>query len=300
MYILSEKQLNSPEYLSCLHTILKSKLMTVPQENLCEIRIRRSKPIILHYTDGFSYLSRDGGKTSDRQTAYTANSKDISRILENAFEFSLYAHEDELSQGYITIRGGHRIGICGETKNGKFRNLNDISSLNYRIAHEHIGISDNIKNDIINEHHINNTLIISPPMCGKTSLLRDIVRMLSYEGFKVGVCDSRCEIAAIHDGVPYMDIADADILSGTSKSDGINMLLRTMSPDVIACDEIGTHADIEAISEAFGCGCAIIATAHCLSRDELYSKKTFSKIVSHFNLIITLSENFKIKEVYHA
>ena len=300
MYVLSDKQLNPPGYLSYMPPNLKSKLLSIPQEDLLEIRLRRNKPVILHYTYGRFYLGEDCTITTSRERALIATHHDISHALETAFEFSLYAHEDELSEGFITIKGGHRIGICGEYRFGKFRSLTDITSLNYRIAHEHIGMSDYVKQDIIHNNTINNTLIISPPMCGKTSLIRDLARAVSLSGFKVGVCDTRSEIAAVYDGTPYLDTGDADIVSGISKADGINILLRTMSPDVIICDEIGTREDITAVSNALGCGLGIIATAHSASRDELKKHPFLSEIVPRFNVIITLEGIGKIKEVYYA
>ncbi|MEE0944754.1 MAG: stage III sporulation protein AA [Clostridia bacterium] len=300
MYVLSDKQLNPPSYLSYMPPNLKSKLLSIPQEDLLEIRLRRQKPVILHYTHGRYYLGQDCTITTSRERALIATNQDISHALETAFEFSLYAHEDELSEGFITIKGGHRIGVCGEYRFGKFRNLTDITSLNYRIAHEHIGMSDAVKQDIVGANTIKNTLIISRPMCGKTSLIRDLARAISYDGFKVGVCDTRSEISAVYDGTPYMDTGDADIISGTSKADGIGILLRTMSPDVIICDEIGTNEDITTINNALGCGCAIIATAHSASRDDLLKHPSLSEVVPRFNVIITLEGIGKIKEVYYA
>lgn len=300
MYILSDKQLSHSEYLSYLPPDLRSKISLAPQSGLCEIRLRRQRPAVLRYTDGTYYLSNENGLTADRSRAYITDGSELVHTLENAFEFSLYAHEDELSNGYITIRGGHRIGLCGEAKNGKLRTISDISSLNFRIAHEHLGIAEPLKNDISDGRTVKSVLIISPPMCGKTSLLRDIVRMLSTQGCNVGVCDTRGEIAAMYDGTACMDIGDADILSGTSKSDGINMLLRTMSPDVIFCDEIGTKEDISAISDVAGRGIAVIATAHCLSREALSAHSSLSVISAKFNLIITLCGVGEIKEVFYA
>lgn len=300
MYVLSDKQLNPPGYLSYMPPALKSKLLSIPNENLCEIRIRRQKPIVLIYTFGSFYLSKNGTITTSRNDAFITNSKDFSHAVETAFEFSLYAHEDELSNGFITIKGGHRIGICGEFRSGKLRNLADISSLNYRIAHEHIGIGDRVIADIVDNNRIKNTLIISPPMCGKTSIIRDLARTLSSDGYKVGICDTRTEIAAVYDGIPYMDTGDADILSGAKKSDGINILLRTMSPDVIICDEIGTKEDISAVLEAIGSGSAIIATAHSVSRAALSKSSSLSEIIPYFDIIITLSGIGKIEEVYYA
>lgn len=299
MYIVSDKQLTTVRYLSYLPPSLKRAVMETEQDGLCEIRVRRSRPVILHYTDRMCYLAADGGITDDAQSAYTVGARELARACETAFEFSLYAHEDELSQGYITIRGGHRIGLCGEVKSGKIRSFTDVTSMNYRIAHEHIGIAEALVQKLTAGNRVSSTLIISPPMCGKTSLLRDIVRILSLEGRRVGVCDTRGEIAAVYDGEPGMDIGNADILSGAEKADGMRMLLRTMAPEIIACDELGSTDDTNAVSEIMTCGVSIIATAHCSSREELFSG-SMGALASKFDCIVTLGGIGKILEVYHV
>ncbi len=300
MYILSDNLQEFGGYLSYFPLGLKNALMKAESEELCEIRLRRNRPIVLIYRSYRCFLSANGGNTREIKSAYIPSAKELERFLETAFEFSLYAHESELAQGYITVKGGHRIGLCGELREGKLRRFSDITAVNFRIAHEHIGIGEALKEHIVENKRVKSTLIISPPMCGKTSLLRDIARMLSEEGTKVGVCDTRGEIAAVYDGIPCMNVGDADILSGSAKVEGMNMLLRTMSPEVIICDELGGSEDFTAVAEVFGSGTAIIATAHCQSRSEIKRRKNLSKLAEEFNLIITLEGIGEICEVYHA
>lgn len=300
MYILTNTQTARKSYMSYLPPAVCSAMSSAPQEGLCEIRLRRARPVMLYYTDGRYFLSSSGGRTKNPMQAYVIGARELLRACELVFEFSLYAHEDELSQGFVTIRGGHRIGIAGGMHDGKMRGLSEITSLNYRIAHEHTGIAEPIMGDIMHGGHAVSTLIISPPMCGKTSLLRDCIRALSSRGVRVGVCDTRGELAAVCDGEAGLDIGDADVISGASKSAGMMMLLRCMSPEVIACDELGDAEDICAAGQIFGCGTALIATAHAACRSELMHRAGFSHILPRFSCIITLGGIGEIREVYHA
>lgn len=300
MYVLTNCQTSVLQYLSYLPPALSVAAAKAGQDGLCEIRLRRARPVMLYYTDGCYYLDSEGGRTKDLRRAYIVSSQEMTRACEMVFEFSLYAHQDELSEGYVTIRGGHRIGIAGGINSGKIRSLSDITSLNYRIAHEHIGIADPIMPKIIREKRLMNTIIVSPPMCGKTSLLRDIVRASSQQGIRVGVCDTRKEIAAVYDGEPEMDIGNADVVSGAPKSSGMMMLLRCMSPDAIVCDELGAPQDARAAERIFGCGVSLIATAHAGSRKEFFDRPEMSAIAGKFDCVITLGGIGEVREVYYV
>ncbi len=300
MYIISDNLQRVSGYLAYFPPRLAKALSEASGDELCEIRIRRKRPVSLIYRTERCFLHSSGGRTNNINEAYIATNSEIERLLEALFECSLYAHESELENGYITIKGGHRIGLCGEVKEGRLRSFSDITALNFRIAHEHIGIGEPLKNHIIKNELVQNTLIISPPMCGKTSLLRDITRMLADGGTKVGVCDTRGEIAAVYDGEPCMNVGNADVLSGSAKAEGMNMLLRTMSPEVIVCDELGGNEDFDAVAEVFGSGTAIIATAHCTSREELEKRRSLSELSKAFSLIVTLRGIGEIDEVYHV
>lgn len=189
----------------------------------------------------------------------------LEEILAKLVDYSYYAYEDELSKGYITIEGGHRVGICGRVtlKYGKVDLIKDVSSMNIRRSRQIIGAADRVMKYITDGETVCNTLIISPPKCGKTTLIRDISRHLSENGYRVSICDERSEIAGCCMGKPAYDIGQrTDVLDGCPKAIGIVMLIRSMAPDVIITDEIGRSEDINAISDALSSGVNIITTIH--------------------------------------
>lgn len=297
MFILTQNERAQDSFFSYLPPAAADRLRAAKTDGLCEIRLRKNRPVMLFYTNGCRYLARDGGTTGSAREAYIIGSSELIRACELVFENSLYAHEDELSGGFVTIRGGHRIGIAGSAPCGKIRSYGDISSLNYRIAHEHIGIAEPLLPKIIKGGRVLSTLIVSPPMCGKTSLLRDLIRCISSRQIRVGVCDTRREIAAVYDGEPCMDVSDADIISGMSKPAAMMMLLRCMSPEVIACDELGDAADFKCVSQLLSSGVAVIATLHAYSREALAEK---NRLPEGFECIVTLCGRGEICEVYYA
>ena len=184
--------------------------------------------------------------------------------MEKITENSMYSYQKQICSGYITLRGGHRVGISGNVvmEEEKVININYIYSLNFRIARQIIGVSEKIISEIINNDTIYNTLIISKPGAGKTTLLRDLIRNISITK-TVGVVDERGEITAMYKNEPQNDIGlKVDILSNISKDLGMKMLVRSMAPDVICADEIGTKEDIEAIKYAITSGVKGIFTAH--------------------------------------
>ena len=247
----------------------------VDLNDIQEIKIRIGKPIMV--------LS-DKGEVIVRELSEEA---DIREMLEYISNYSLYAYEEEMRQGFITIEGGHRIGLCGQTiiENGQIKNLRYISSINIRIAHEVLGCSDEVIPYLIENGNILHTLIISPPRCGKTTLLRDIIRQISdgnawVRGVTVGVVDERSEIGGCYKGVPQNQLGiRTDILDGCPKAEGMLMLIRSMGPEVIAVDEIGTKEDVHAIDYAMHCGCKMIATVHGKSLDEIREKPELGRLV---------------------
>jgi len=185
----------------------------------------------------------------------------------------LYAIEEELKNGFITIPGGHRVGITGKVvmDQGKIKTMKHLTGFNFRVCKEFPGSADKVMPYIISfPNKVRHTLIISPPCCGKTTLLRDIIRQVSegvplirFKGLTVGVVDERSEIAGCHQGIPQMDVGiRTDVLDGCPKAEGMLMLVRSMGPKVIATDEIGKQADIEALQEVINAGIKIIATIH--------------------------------------
>ncbi len=256
--------------------------------NLEEIRLRAGKPLMTFYKNKDWFVTRNGRLTRSLDEAYIVDQWEIVKTLELMSENSIYAYQDEIKSGYLTLRGGHRVGLSGKVvlQDGKIRNIKDFNGINIRIAKEVKGCSTHIINYIIkNNSDIYNTLIIGPPQCGKTTILRDLARMLSsgeseygFEGLKVGIVDERSEIAACCKGVPQSDVGyRTDVMDGCPKALGMEMLLRSMSPGIIITDEIGTHGDREAILKVLNSGIKIIASAHGYNitelkmRDELLS-----------------------------
>lgn len=205
----------------------------------------------------------------------------IRQILNNLMKFSYYAYEEDLAKGFITIDGGHRVGICGKAvvEKGKVTLLREISSFNIRYAKEIIGCSDSLLHHILSEDRINNVLIVSPPGCGKTTMLRDIARNLSLKHYKVAICDERSEIAGMHGGISgYQFGSMVDVLDGCPKAEGIMMLIRSMSPDVIIADEIGRPEDMKAIENCRHCGVSVITSAHGYALEDV-DTGLFNKVV---------------------
>lgn len=237
------------------------------KSNMEEIRIRNGHNIIL-YASGKEYeLENKNGTKIDNYI--------INNIFNSFLNYSAYAYQEELTNGYITIEGGHRVGVCGRTvmESGKVKTIKDISSINIRRSREIIGVSDPCMGYLLKgKHQIFNTIIVSPPKCGKTTLLRDMIRNFSGMGFQVGVCDERSEISGMYNGRPSYDLGiRTDVLDGCPKEKGMIMLIRSMSPDLIATDEIGKQEDCHAIEAAVCAGISLLTTIHGNSYEDVIS-----------------------------
>lgn len=241
-----------------------------------EVRLRGGAPLTVSIWGESCFVTPTGGVTNYESDAYTVSAEEVQAAFGRVCENSLYAHLEEVKQGFITIRGGHRIGICGKAvcEGKEIKTFREISSLNYRIAHQMIGLADGVIDKIIKNDTLKSTLLIAPPQMGKTTLLRDIIRQVSNRGFKCGVADDRGELAAMYMGLPYNDIgAQTDVIDGAPKAEAVELLLRTMSPFVIASDEIASEADVAALRKAAGTGVKIIASTHGESIDEVCKRK---------------------------
>ena len=232
--------------------LIQNNIEQFEMNELEEIRIRVSKPIILKLANREKIIN------------YKVSTQDILKILENITEICLYSYDIVICSGYISLKGGHRVGITGNVvmEDEKVININYIYSLNFRIAKQVLGAADYIKEKVIENNNIYNTLIVSPPGAGKTTILRDLIRQIS-KNKTIGVVDERGEIAAMYKNEPQNDMGlKVDILSNVSKDIGIRMLVRSMAPDIICADEIGTKNDVEAIKYAVTSGVKGIFTAH--------------------------------------
>lgn len=194
---------------------------------------------------------------------------DLMTVLEFASQSSVHTVLERVKQGFVTISGGHRIGICGNAvvHDGKVENYRYISSLSLRVAREQIGVARELVKALYEGSQLENTLILAPPGMGKTTVLRDLVRCLSdgdgVEAMRVGLADERGEVAATWEGVPQLDVGcRTDVMDGCTKHVGITMLLRGMNPQALAVDEIVTRDDVEAVLDGIRCGVKILATAH--------------------------------------
>lgn len=220
-------------------------------------------------------------------------------ILSAATEHSVYAAQSTIRQGFITLAGGHRLGLCGMAveKDGEVTTLRDISSMNLRIARQHLGCADSAADYLWT--HPRSALIIGAPASGKTTLLRDLIRIISDRFlWRVSVVDERMELACCLDGMPQLKLgAHTDVLSGTCKQRGIEMLLRTMNPQWIALDEITAEADVEAIVRASYCGIRFLATAHAVGREDLHHRPVYQKLMQAqiFENLITILPNRQVR-----
>ena len=256
-----------------------------------EIRLRLGKPLTIHYGDGCFYLAGRAKLSTVPVSALRVTRAHIDEALEIATASSVYSVKDEIKNGFLTIAGGHRIGITGTAviKEDKISFLKDISALNYRLASEVIGAADKVIPLILRGGRINNTLIISPPGAGKTTMLRDIARQLSYKSYRVSIVDERREIAALTEGRSAFDLGfSTDVLEGADKASGMLMVLRSMCPDVIITDEIGTQADIDAVEKATNSGAAVIASIHGRNIEMVRRRADLRRMLNFFDLIVTL------------
>ena len=226
--------------------------------------------------------------------AVRISGEEIKKIVNSMCRGSLYAMQDNLTKGYITLAGGHRVGVCGKCicENGKITHMTDISSICIRISREIIGVADSIMEHIVHPEKLYNTLIISPAGCGKTTLLRDIARQLGNT-YKVCIADERSEIAACKDGIPTHDVGRfTSVMDAVPKAEGIMMLLRTMSPDVIITDETGSEGEERAIDEIINSGVKIITTAHGYGEKDVMRRRHIRNIIEDgvFERIIVLGK----------
>lgn len=296
-----------------LRTIF-GKLM-IDFDKLQEIRLRMNAPLIIIYNNKETFITEDAKFADNPMKAVHITKNEIKETMEYISNYSLYAFEDEIKQGFITINGGHRIGIAGKIiiEDDMIKGMKHISFINIRLAHQVKGCAERVLPYLVNRHGngIYHTLIISPPRCGKTTLLRDIIRQLSNGskylfGMSIGVVDERSEIGACYMGTPQNELGiRTDILDCCPKAKGMMMLIRSMSPQIIAVDEIGSKEDLEAIDYVIGCGCKLIATVHGSSIEDIKSKPTLGDLVRKklFERYIILSNHSEIghlEEIYDS
>lgn len=240
-----------------------------------ELRLRRGYPMSVLLADGERPVG--GGVITEG---------DLRDVLEAASRASVHTMLEQVRHGFLTLRGGHRVGLCGTMsgKEGAACSLRYLSSLSIRVARAVEGQANGLIPGLVDNGRFQNTLILGPPGSGKTTLLRELIRMLS-DGhgvcpFRVGVADERGEIAALWQGEPQFRVGRrTDVLDGCAKSEGLLMLLRGMNPQILAMDEITHPADAEALLEAAGCGAGLLATAHGESPADLERRPVYRTIL---------------------
>lgn len=257
-------------------------------ERLQEIRLRVNEPFLM-LIDGKEYfLTEEGGITGNRQKACLVSGEEIRETLEYISSYSLYAFAEELRQGFLTVPGGHRVGVAGRVilEGERIKGMQHISYLNIRVSHQKKGCADQVLPYVIGDGKIHHTLLISPPRCGKTTLLRDLIRQISdgtkeFPGCTVGVVDERSELGGSYLGIPQNDLGiRTDLLDCCPKAEGMLMLVRSMAPAVIAVDEIGGDADIRALETVLHCGCRLLATVHGDSMEDVRCRPLLGRLVS--------------------
>ena len=284
-------------------------------EALQEIRLRIDCPLMVNYGNKEYFVSENASLVNEPSHGILITKNEIKETMEYISNYSLYAFEEEIRQGFITINGGHRIGITGKTiiQEDSVKGMKHISYINIRLAHQVKGCADLVMPYLANEQTrgIYQTLIISPPKCGKTTLLRDIIRQISngcsyIEGMNVGVVDERSELGACYMGTPQNDLGiRTDILDCCPKAKGMMMLIRSMSPQVIAVDEIGSREDLEAIDHVISCGCKLIATVHGSSIEDVKSKPILGELLrkrlfERYVILNNIKQIGHLEEIYDA
>lgn len=271
----------------CFGLNIRKLLKVEDWEGINEIRVRTDKPLILKRGTTEYFIDKNGRKTNINN-AFIVSKTDIEQTLNMLSDYSLYAFKEQLKYGFVTVNGGHRAAIGGTTvsENGKIMSVKHVGSISLRIAEEKIGCSNKIIK-ILGSKLPLNMLIVSPVCGGKTTMLRDMVRVLSDSGYTVGVSDERGEIAACYMGVPQLNVGlRTDVLDCCPKAVGMSMLIRTMSPDIVAADEIGSKEDLKAIKEAELSGTSVICTAHGTCIEDI--EKRFEKDIDIFNVLVFL------------
>lgn len=265
-------------------------------EQIEEIRLRLHRPleVVIKGQPDYPHLL---------SSPYIVTGEDALQLMNRLSQYSIYTLEEELKRGYITIQGGHRVGLAGKviTEKGEVKAIRDVTFFNIRVARQKIGIGESYLPSIVSSTgDWQNTMIIGPPQAGKTTLLRDLARLVSVgnkemnlPSYKVGIVDERSEIAGCVKGVPQLDLGwRVDVLDSCPKAEGMMMLIRSMSPDVIVVDEIGSKEDSEAIMEAVNAGVKLIVTAHGYTWSDLEKRPSLRPLLDLgiFSRFIILSK----------
>ncbi len=281
-----QKSLNTIEnIISVLPQRLRLTILNATRDienKVQEIVIRTHRPVCIYINGEQFYLTSRGTVTreySDTGIVKT-NASELADSFNSLCGYSVYSHINEIKEGFITIKGGHRAAISGTAvvSNGDILNIRDISSISLRVSREIIGCGKSVAQELTNTQR--GLLICGAPISGKTTVLRDLARVLSCEyNFRVSIIDSRGELGAVSRGVPQNDIGACDVLDGYPRSEGIMQAVRCLSPQYIICDEIGSKEDVKAILSGVNSGVKFVASIHAGDKDELLSKANIRDIL---------------------
>ncbi|MBQ8927093.1 MAG: stage III sporulation protein AA [Oscillospiraceae bacterium] len=257
-----------------------------------EVRLRSGRPAAVDLGGREYLLTPDGGTTVLPEAALTVSREDLARSLQAVCAYSVYSHEQELTQGYVTVRGGCRVGICGsvQRQGDRVQSLRQVGSMNFRIAGEYPGVAERAFGRM-GGTRAGGILIAGNVGSGKTTFLRDLCRLLGNR-CRTALVDERGEIAACVQGVPQCDVGlHTDVLDGYPREEGILTAVRVLTPAYVLCDEIGTQADAQALLHAAGCGVQLAATCHAGSFEELQRRSVIASLLDRgvFRHLVELS-----------
>lgn len=276
---------------------LCSAINCINYKSLCELRIRVDNPIVVNCL-GVNYYLGECGVVEDKNSALSIGDGVMQSIIRNISKNSLYSVNDQIVDGYLAYDGGIRIGICGEVVvvNGIIKTIKNISSINFRFPHMVKNCSLGLFNYIVNGNgELNNTLILSPPGGGKTTILRDIIFQITNRCgiINVLVVDERQELSQVYNGNDIVKLENIDVYTNCTKKFAFNNGIRSMKPDVIVTDEINIDRDIDDIENALTCGVKVIASIHASNIYELKSKHKMKSIIDKglFDRYVVLSSS---------
>lgn len=255
---------------------LRTAVLTLPEEvrrTVQEIRLRLNRPLELVCPEARYYIRTNGALTCSLSDGLlTATKRDIEETFHAVCSYSVYSRQREIACGFVTLRGGHRAGICGTAvcENGAVANIRDLSSLSIRVAREHRGCASTLYQTL---RRTRGALICGEPCSGKTTVLRDLARLFSTVGQQtVSLIDERSELAGTVGGAAQNDVGMCDVLDGYPKAEALLQAVRSLSPQLIICDEIGGRDDVDALLQCLNCGVTVIASVHASHREELFRR----------------------------
>lgn len=250
------------------------------QTRIQEVRLRAEKPVAVVIQQQERFLAPDGTRTQQPAKALRMSQRTLEQTFQAVCSYSVYCYAREISQGFITVNGGNRVGIAGSAvyRDGVLTQVHHITGLNFRISHSVTGCAEELYGQTCSSRP-QSVLLAGAVGSGKTTMLRDMCRLLGAE-HRVSLIDGRSEIAAVQQGVPRYDVGlHTDVLDGYARAEGLLTALRVMTPDVLVCDEIGTEADAEAILRIHGCGVPVVASAHAVSWEDVQHRAALEALL---------------------